>query len=126
MPRKLPPDQLEAFKASIRNRSHIIFDPHHPNPESMCMYVPDQNGTIWLYDIRWRDEGFVSVERMYANPHYCRWVRETYGLRSATRLHVQGHRQAVRRPRLEKGQVRGQPVKQGHSEAPSANLILIC
>lgn len=75
---------------------HIIFDPHHP-PVDKTIYREDQNGTLWFVDIRWRDEP-LSVEKMYANPHYCRWVRETYGLLRVTRLLMtvrreEGHRE---------------------------------
>jgi hypothetical protein len=68
---KLPPD-------------HIIFDPHHP-PVDKCIYREDRNGKIWFMDIRWQDEP-LSVERLYDNPHYRRWARETYSLRALTRL----------------------------------------
>jgi hypothetical protein len=51
-------------------------------------------------DVRWRDEP-LSVEKLYANPHYCRWARETYGLYRLTRLLVatrreEGHHQETR------------------------------
>jgi hypothetical protein len=83
MPIKLPPD-------------HIIIDPHYP-PVDKCTYVYDRNGIVCTYDSRW-PKAPLDVEKMYANPHYCRWVSETYGLLRVTRLLMtvrreEGHRE---------------------------------
>ena len=57
----------------------------------------DLNSFDWVFDSRWHNEP-LSVEKMYANPHYCRWVKETYGLLRVTRLLMtvrreEGHRE---------------------------------